>query len=135
MLTKTLRWRIAPAAVLLPLLLTLFLSAANATAGEEPSPAEIPVKDTVTLVELGADNCLPCRLLAPIIEELGNDYRGRAAIIHIDVYRQHDLAMKFHPMVTPTLIFFDRQGHEVSRHAGFMDKESIIEKLDKLLAK
>jgi len=133
MLTKNLqRWTI-PAALLLSLLLSL-LSATCANAGEEQTPAEIPVKGTVTLVELGADNCLPCRLLAPIIEELKTEYLGRAAVIHIDVYRQHDLAVKFHPLVTPTLIYFDRQGNEAGRFSGFQEKEAIVKKLDKLLA-
>ena len=74
---------------LVAILLILFAVSARA-AEEQPTAGEIPVPNTVTLVELGADNCLPCRLLTPIIEELKEDYQGRAAIVSIDVYRHHD---------------------------------------------
>jgi len=109
----------------------ILFSVSTAGADEEQ---QLPVKDTVTLIELGADNCLPCRLLTPIIEELQQEYQGRAAIVRIDVYRQHELARQFHPMVTPTMIFFDRQGQETKRFSGFMDKDSIVKELDRLLA-
>jgi len=104
-------------------------------AGPARADEQVPVKDTVTMIDLGADNCLPCRMMTPIIAELKKTYQGKAAIIFIDVYRDNATARKFHAMIIPTQIFFDRQGKEVSRHQGFMEKEEIIKELDSLLTK
>jgi thioredoxin 1 len=46
---------------------------------------DIPAKNTVTMVDLGAKTCIPCKLMAPILEELEKEYKGRAAVIFIDV--------------------------------------------------
>jgi thioredoxin 1 len=95
---------------------------------------QIPVKGTVTLVDLGSDSCLPCRMMAPILVALKQEYQGKAAIIFVDVYRENAVARKFHPMVIPTQIFFDRTGKEVSRHEGFLEKGAIVKQLNALLA-
>ena len=96
----------------------------------------IPVKNTVTLVDLGAKTCVPCKLMAPILEELKEEYKGRAAVIFIDVWDQANegKAKAFKIMSIPTQVFFDKQGQEVYRHVGFLDKDSIVGKLEELLA-
>ncbi|MBU0483074.1 MAG: thioredoxin family protein [Proteobacteria bacterium] len=101
---------------------------------EEITPA-IPVKDTVTMVDLGARSCIPCKMMAPILVELEKEYADRAAIVFIDVWKNPDEAKKFKIMAIPTQIFYDQKGQEAFRHLGFMDKKSIVEKLEKLLAK
>lgn len=118
---------------LLLLGLLLFLPG-QGQAAENGSGDTLPVKDTVTMVDLGADNCLPCRMMTPIIAELKKTYQGKAAIVFVDVYRENALARKFHPLVTPTQVFFDQHGKEVSRHQGFMEKAEIVKELDRLLA-
>ena len=118
---------------LLPI--SLILLAATAWAGEgRETMTKIPVPNTVTLVELGADNCIPCRLQKPVIAELEQEYQGRAAIVAIDVYRDQESARKFHVLIVPTIIFFNRAGQETGRHAGFMDKVSIVKELERVLA-
>ncbi|MBU0728344.1 MAG: thioredoxin family protein [Proteobacteria bacterium] len=109
-------------------------SAAAQKAGEVV--AGIPVKDTVTLVDLGAKTCIPCKLMAPILEELGEAYQGRAEIIFIDVWdpTNEGKAKAFKVRTIPTQIFYDKQGKEVYRHLGFLDKTAIIVKLEELLA-
>ncbi|MEJ2689343.1 MAG: thioredoxin family protein [Deltaproteobacteria bacterium] len=108
-------------------------------AGEAASADEIilglPVKGTVTLVDLGATTCVPCKMMAPILEELKKDYRGKAEVIFIDVYDPANAgkAKAFKVMVIPTQIFYDRHGKEVFRHVGFFDKKSISAKLNELL--
>ncbi len=98
----------------------------------------IPVKNTVTLVDLGAKTCIPCKMMAPILEELKEEYKGRAEIIFIDVWDQANegkaKAKAFKIMTIPTQIFYDKQGKEVFRHLGFMSKKAIIAQLDKILA-
>lgn len=124
-------------ASLLSLLLLWILVAhpAQVRAAESESADQVPVKGMVTMVDLGADNCLPCRMMTPIIAELKKTYKGKAAIVFIDVYRDPTAAKKFKAMIIPTQIFFDRQGKEVNRNEGFMEKAEIIKLLDEILAK
>jgi thioredoxin 1 len=93
---------------------------------------EVPVKGMVTLVDLGAKKCIPCKMMAPILEELTKEYQGKAAIVFIDVWQHMDQAEKYRISAIPTQIFFDKQGKEVLRHVGFMDKKSIVQVLEKL---
>ena len=97
----------------------------------------IPVKNTVTLVDLGAKTCIPCKLMAPILEELKEEYKGRAEVIFIDVWEaaNKEKAKAFRIATIPTQVFFDKQGQEVYRHIGFLDKDSIVKKMEELLAK
>lgn len=93
---------------------------------------KVPVKGMVTLVDLGAKKCIPCKMMAPILEELTKEYQGKAAIVFIDVWQHMDQAEKYRIRAIPTQIFFDKQGDEVLRHVGFMDKKSIVQTLEKL---
>jgi len=118
--------------LLLTILATTILS--SAAEMEKPQTMNIPVKEMVTLVDLGANSCIPCKLMAPILEELEKEYKGRAAVIFIDVWENRDKAKEFKVVTIPTQIFYNKQGQEVYRHIGFFDKESIKEKLDALIA-
>jgi thioredoxin 1 len=97
---------------------------------EEAILAPIPGK--VTMVDLGAKKCIPCKMMAPILEALDKEYRDRAAIVFIDVSANPEAAKKFAIQVIPTQIFFDTEGREMLRHQGFMAKEAIIAELVKL---
>ena len=93
---------------------------------------QVPTKGLVTMVDLGAHKCIPCKMMAPIIAELQKEYAGRASIVFIDVWENRDQAQKFGIRGIPTQIFYDKKGKEVSRHVGFLDKKSIVEMFDKL---
>ena len=97
------------------------------------SAPEIPVKNTVTMVDLGSTSCVPCKLMEPILKEMQEKYKGRAAILFVDVVKDRESARRFNIRAIPTQIFFDASGKEVWRHAGFLEKKVIIEKLDALL--
>lgn len=99
---------------------------------QAPIP-ELPVKNMVTLVDLGSNACKPCVMMAPILEELKGEYKGRAEVVFIDVWKNPEEAKKFKVMAIPTQIFFDRSGKEVQRHIGFFDKKSISAVLENLL--
>lgn len=111
--------------------LSLFGVAYPVTATTE-SPSEIPVKGMVTMVDLGADKCIPCKLMAPVLEKLKKEYDGRAAIVFIDVWKTPDEAKKFGIRAIPTQIFFDKEGKEAFRHTGYFDEKSIVAVLEKL---
>ncbi len=116
------------------LIITGCSQAADSAKTAEVVPG-IPVKNTVTLVDVGATTCIPCRMMAPILEEVKKEYAGRAAVIFIDAFDQANAgkAKAFKVMTIPAQIFYDKQGREVFRHEGFFDKKSIIAKLDELL--
>ena len=92
----------------------------------------LPVEGMVTMVDLGAKKCIPCKMMAPIMVELEKEYEGRAAIHFIDVWENPGEAKRFGIRVIPTQIFYDSNGKEISRHEGFMAKEEIVAQLRKL---
>ena len=97
-----------------------------------PDLSTIPTTGRVTMIDLGATECIPCKMMAPILEELKREYAGRADIIFIDVWKDPSEAKKYGIRAIPTQIFFDVSGREVYRHTGFMDKKRIVENLAKL---
>lgn len=119
-------------------LLTSFIAFTGCSNAGEPTASSevvpgIPVKNTVTLVDLGAKTCIPCKMMAPILEELRTEYQGRAEVIFIDVHEKPDLAKPFTLMAIPTQVVYDRQGKEVFRHVGFLEKKALTDQLDKSL--
>jgi len=94
--------------------------------------SHVPVKGMVTLIDLGADQCVPCKMMAPILSKLQKDYKDKAAIVVIDVYRHNDQVQRFGIRAIPTQIFFDPNGKEVYRHTGFMSEKAIVEQLSKM---
>ena len=105
---------------------------AIAETGEVQQGGVIPVKGMVTLVDLGADACIPCRMMSPILEKLEKQYRGKAAVVFIDVWKDKDQAIRFGVRIIPTQIFFDKNGTEVYRHIGFLGEADIIKQLQKM---
>jgi thioredoxin 1 len=93
---------------------------------------EIPVKDMVTMVDLGAGKCIPCKMMAPILDKLQKEYAGRAAIVFIDVWEDRSQPERFGIRSIPTQIFFDKSGKEIYRHEGFLAEEGIIAKLKEM---
>ncbi len=103
-----------------------------AVAGWAEDPPEAPVPGMVTVASFGARNCVPCRMMVPIREELQREYEGRAAIVFIDLHRHFELIDHYAIQVIPTLIFYDQDGNEAKRHIGFMDKKSIEAEMARL---
>jgi len=81
------------------------------------------------LVDFGANSCIPCRQMRPILKEVGKEYAGKASVLVIDVYKYQRLASDYGIRLIPTLIFFDSKGKEIFRNMGAMGKEKIVEKL------
>jgi thioredoxin 1 len=110
------------------------LMLAGAACAELPSATDAVVKQALAsgnpvVIDLGARKCIPCKKMAPILETLSNEYRGRASILFIDVNVNKAAALKFRIQMIPTQIFFNAQGKEVKRHIGFIDKRDILKEL------
>lgn len=109
-----------------------FWTVASVCAADAAEFPPVPTPERVTMVDLGAHKCIPCKMMAPIIEELQKEYAGRASIIFIDVWEHKEQARRFGIRSIPTQIFYDKQGREVHRHVGFLDKKSIMDMFEKL---
>ncbi len=84
------------------------------------------------LVDLGSTTCVPCKMMAPILEELSREYQGRLVVEVIDVRASRSAAELYGIRVIPTQIFFDAAGKERFRHEGFMDRDAILAKWKEL---
>ena len=83
-------------------------------------------KQLPRLVDLGAGKCIPCKMMAPILEELSKEYAGRLRVEVIDVWENPSAGDQYKIRVIPTQIFFDPSGKELFRHEGFIGKEDIL---------
>jgi len=81
----------------------------------------------VTFIELGSINCLPCRMMQPVIQEVERKYKGQVKVISYDVLTPEgrEEAYKYKIRVIPTQIFLDRNNKEYFRHEGFFTLEDI----------
>lgn len=84
------------------------------------------------LVDFGANSCVPCRQMRPILKEVSNEYAEKAIVLVIDVYKYQNLAREHKIQMLPTFVFFDSKGKEVFRQVGIMDKEKIVAKLKEI---
>jgi len=85
----------------------------------DPAPA-LP-----RLVDLGAGKCIPCKKMAPILEEMKKDYAGVVDVVFVDVWKDPKAGKPYKIRVIPTQVFYDKTGKEVFRHEGFFSREEI----------
>jgi len=110
--------------------LSLFIPNSGNVRAEEFK--HLPVKGIVTMIDLGAKKCIPCKMMAPIMEKMEKIYKGKAVIAFIDVWEHREPVNRFGIRAIPTQIFFDKNGKEVYRHAGFMPEKAIVAQLEKI---
>ena len=84
------------------------------------------------LLELGSVTCIPCKMMAPVLEELRQEYGDRLRVDFIDVWQDEEAAARYEVQFIPTQILFDASGREVFRHQGFFAKEDILAKWKEL---
>jgi len=92
--------------------------ATKATAGQ--------AKALPRLLDLGADKCIPCKMMQPVLAELRKEYTGKLQVDFIDVWKNPSAGDKYGIRVIPTQILFDATGKEVFRHTGFYAKDEIL---------
>lgn len=95
--------------------------------------SEVVDSDQVVLIDFWAAWCGPCRMIAPVIEELASNYEGRAKIAKLDVDTNPQVASAFGVMSIPTLLFF-KDGRVVDQLVGAASKKMLEQRLEKLLA-
>jgi thioredoxin 1 len=82
------------------------------------------ISSGVTLVDFYADWCGPCRMIAPIIEELSTEFDGKAKIAKLDIEKAQEVTSEFQVTSIPTIILF-KDGNEIKRIVGLRDKETL----------
>ncbi len=134
--TNRSRWRLAVPIVLVAAVVAVLATkpardqgAAVVAPGAATAPAAGAVHQSPgipRLVDLGADKCIPCKAMAPILVELRTEYAGRMQVDFIDVWKDPSAGDPYNIRTIPTQIFFDGAGRELTRHEGFISKQDIL---------
>lgn len=117
------------------IIVVLLLAAVGIIVGMKISkPDETPTQAAPTvapvalphLIDLGADKCIPCKAMAPILAQLRQDFDGQFNVTFIDVWKDRAAGETYGVRMIPTQIFFDGNGKELFRHTGFYSRDEIL---------
>lgn len=94
--------------------------------------AEVLDSEKLTVIDFWAEWCGPCRMVAPIIDELSNEYEGKALVGKLDVDSNPEVSMKYGIRSIPTLLFI-KNGEVVDKHVGATTKQVIASKIEQYI--
>jgi thioredoxin 1 len=94
--------------------------------------APVAVAKLPKLLDLGATRCIPCKMMAPILEQLKQEHAGRLEVEFIDVWQNPNAAKQYKIEMIPTQIFYGNTGKELFRHVGFIGRDDILAKWKEL---
>jgi len=127
-------------------IVALLLIAIAAVAQMKPRSGTDPVTDTGAarpataasgnglplLLDLGSTSCIPCKMMAPVLEDLKKTYASKLRVEFVDVWEDREAGKRYGIEAIPTQIFYDASGKELYRHTGYYSKEDIVAKLGEL---
>ena len=102
------------------------------TVTDEDFAREVEQHDGVTMVDFWAGWCGPCHMVAPIVEEIAEDYDGRVKVAKLDVDANQNTAMRFVVRSIPSILLF-KNGQHVDTMVGVVPKAHIVEKIEQHL--
>jgi thioredoxin 1 len=103
-----------------------------AGADDSEQPDQLVTKELPMMLDLGSDQCIPCKEMAPILEEMKTEYAGKFKVEFMDVRKDPMAGTIYNIKLIPTQIFFDASGKELFRHEGFYSKDDILSKWKEL---
>ena len=104
------------------------LTVTDSSFKEEVLDSDVPV-----LVDFWAAWCGPCRMIAPVVEELAGEFAGRAKVVKMDVDQNTETPMQYGIRSIPTLLFF-KDGQVADQLVGVSPKKDLVDRLDALVA-
>lgn len=111
----------------IPILIFILLIAFSTAYGQAKAvKQQSPAKSLPLLIDIGAKQCIPCKMMAPILEDLQKNYSDSVKVEFIDVWENRNAGEKYAIRSIPTQIFYNASGKELYRHMGFASKEQII---------
>jgi len=118
-----------PAILLCLSALFSFQSCDRNKASDQTNSAGTSDSVKVTFIELGSVNCVPCRMMQPVMEKLEENFPNHLEVLFYDVWTQEEasFAREYGIRVIPTQVFLDASGKEFYRHEGFFPYEEIVE--------
>ena len=96
---------------------------------EDNFEREVLKSDKPVIVDFWATWCMPCKMLAPTVEEIAGEHKGKCKVAKLNIDDAMDIATNFSVMNIPTLIFFNN-GEEVGRMVGAASKRDILRKME-----
>ena len=84
------------------------------------------------LLDLGSTTCVPCKTMAPILDEMRETFAGQFDVCFVDVKKNAEAARDYAVRIIPTQIFLDESGNELFRHQGFFSREDMLAEWEKL---
>lgn len=118
---------ITSAVILAAVLIVVIKSRSPQNQADETASSVSTVNNIPTLLDLGSKTCIPCKMMAPILEELRSEYYGRMRVIYYDVREEPEHARTYGIRVIPTIIFINEHEEELYRHEGFISKQNILD--------
>ena len=124
--------KLAVVLILVVVVAAVLIGKSRGTPAPPPDTGTTQQEQLPRLVDLGAGKCIPCKMMAPILEELKTEYAGKLEIEFIDVWKDPAAGDAYGIRVIPTQIFYNAGGKELFRHEGFYSKEDILKKWQEL---
>lgn len=90
---------------------------------------EVLNSDVPVILDFYSERCMPCKMLAPALEEISEEYADKIKVAKVDADENDELVMKYRVMSLPTLLYF-KDGSETDRTTGPITKEKILEKVN-----
>lgn len=123
-----------------PLLLVVIIAIVvsfNSCTTDPNDPKSFPLEQALvngkpTLAEFGGTNCVPCKSMWSILDELAKEYEGKLNIVIVDVAKHQELADKYGVRMIPEQLYFDANGQVITRHLGAATKDDMYIQLEKI---
>ena len=109
----------------------------NKTEEKETAVVDSVQTAKITFIELGSVNCIPCKMMQPVMKEIEEEYADTVKVVFYDVWTKDGkkYGKQYKVKVIPTQVFLDENGEEFFRHQGFFSKEEIVELINEQLKK
>ncbi len=110
----------------------LAVSWAIAANGPVKAKPKLTPKALPRLLDLGATTCVPCKMMAKVLDELKVEYKGKLKVDFIDVKNDETAVKKYNVKLIPLQIFYNAKGKELFRHEGYWPKAEVVKKFKEL---